>query len=77
MKNHVNCWNLLKLERHSVAGNGERDGLKSIEMNNGQSAAKRLGDESKVQRLGHGVSLGETVEPHECVATDSSVEDIV
>jgi hypothetical protein len=68
----VNCWNPLKLERHSVAGNGERDGLKSVEMYNGQSAAKRLGDESKVQRLGHGVSaaqVGEMVEPHECVAT--------
>ena len=29
----------------------ERDGLKKKWMNNGQSAAKRVGDDSKVQRL--------------------------
>ena len=73
----MNCWNPLKLERHSGAGDGEREGLKSIEMYNGQSASKQLGDELKVQRLEHGVSLRETVKLHECAATENSVEDIV
>lgn len=64
----MNCWNPLKLERYSAAGNGVRECLKSIEMNNGKSAAKQPGNGLKVQRLEHGVSK-ETVKLHECVAS--------
>jgi len=39
----------LKTEGYNVTGNGERECLKTSEV--GQSAAKTLGDESKVQRL--------------------------
>ena len=67
----MNCWNPLKLDRNSAAGNGERECMRSIEMDNGKSAAKRPGDGPKVQRLEHGVSQ-ETVKLHECVAPENN-----
>ncbi len=39
----------LELIYHNAASDGERDGLKSYEI--GQSAAKSVGDDIKVQRL--------------------------
>ena len=42
-KTSVNCWNTLKSQYHNVAGNGKRDGSKSLGiLSHGQSAADPL-----------------------------------
>ena len=52
----MNCWDTLKLDLHSVAGNGKRDGRRSIEMSSKaqwaiSSQAPKAKAMGKVQRL--------------------------
>lgn len=63
---------------HNAAGNGKRDGSKSIWI--GQSAAKLPGDREKVQRSAYGVLpgfAGKMVKCHERGAMSHSIEDMI
>jgi hypothetical protein len=72
--NCVNCWDSLKPAHHNVAGNGERDGLKSAWMHQ-WAISSQAAERSVEGSTDRSWSLSETVKTHER-ATPHEGEDI-